>query len=99
MEMYLGPMEYDTVKALGRGVEQTMNLGAAWIIRPIAEYVMIPLFKFLHLFIPNFGIVIIIFSLIIKIGVTSADTHEHEGDASDAGVDAVDERGEGEVQG
>jgi YidC/Oxa1 family membrane protein insertase len=66
VEVYLGPMEYDTVKALGRGVEGTMNLGAAWIIRPIAEYVMIPLFQFLHLFIANWGIVIIVFSLIIK---------------------------------
>jgi YidC/Oxa1 family membrane protein insertase len=46
-----------------------MHLGAAWIIRPISEYVMIPLFQFLHLFIPNFGIVIIVFSLIIKVGL------------------------------
>ena len=69
VEMYLGPMEYDTVKAVGRGLEGTMNLGAAWIIRPISEYVMIPLFQFLRIFIPNYGIVIIVFSLIIKIAL------------------------------
>ncbi len=69
IEMYLGPLEYDTVKALGVGVEQTMNLGAAWIIRPIAEYVMLPLMQFLRLFIPNYGVVIILFSLIIKAGL------------------------------
>lgn len=66
VEVYMGPMEYDTVKAVGRGVEQTMNLGAAWIIRPISEYVMIPLLRFLRMFIPNYGVVIIVFSIIIK---------------------------------
>jgi YidC/Oxa1 family membrane protein insertase len=44
-----------------------MSLGAAWIIRPISEYVMIPLFNLLHIFIPNFGFVIIVFSIIIKV--------------------------------
>jgi YidC/Oxa1 family membrane protein insertase len=38
-----------------------------FVVRPIAEYLLLPLFKFLHLFIPNYGFVIIVFSLIIKI--------------------------------
>jgi YidC/Oxa1 family membrane protein insertase len=67
--VYLGPLEYDRMKAFGNGLESTMNLGAAWIIRPISEYVMIPLFKFLRWFIPNYGVVIIVFSLIIKIAL------------------------------
>jgi YidC/Oxa1 family membrane protein insertase len=67
LDLYLGPMEYGTVKALDRGLERTIPLGAAWIIRPIAEYVMIPLFEFLRWFIPNYGLVIIVFSIIIKI--------------------------------
>jgi len=69
MDVYIGPLEYDRMKALGQGLEATMNLGAAWIIRPISEYVMIPLFKFLRWFIPNYGVVIIVFSLIIKIAL------------------------------
>ncbi len=44
-----------------------MSLGAAWIIRPISEYVIIPLFQFLHFFVPNYGIVLILFSFIVKI--------------------------------
>lgn len=67
IQVFLGPMQYDVVKSYGRGLEQMMSLGAAWIIRPIAEYVMIPLFEFLRSFIPNYGVVIIIFSIIIKI--------------------------------
>jgi YidC/Oxa1 family membrane protein insertase len=69
IDVYLGPLEYDRIKEFGVGLEQTMNLGAAWIIRPISEYVMIPLIKFLRMFIPNYGIVIIVFSIIIKIAL------------------------------
>ncbi|HUI10898.1 MAG TPA: membrane protein insertase YidC [Bacteroidota bacterium] len=67
--VFLGPLDYDIIKGYDRGLDQIMSLGAAWIIRPIAEYVMIPLFKFLHMFIPNYGWVIIIFSVIIKLAL------------------------------
>jgi YidC/Oxa1 family membrane protein insertase len=69
VQVFIGPLQYDIIKGFGRGLEQTMSLGAAWIIRPISEYVMIPLFKFLRSFIPNYGLVIIIFSIIIKIAL------------------------------
>jgi YidC/Oxa1 family membrane protein insertase len=45
-----------------------MSLGWSFI-RPISEYVMIPLFQFLHMFIPNYGWVIVVFSIIIKIAL------------------------------
>ncbi|MBP1691683.1 MAG: yidC [Bacteroidetes bacterium] len=67
VSVYLGPLEYDGVKGLGVGLEQVMNLGAAWIIRPISEYLMIPLFTVLKAVIPNYGWVIVVFSLIIKV--------------------------------
>ncbi len=67
--VYLGPLDFDIVKGYGRGLEQIMSLGSAWIIRPISEYVMIPLFQFLHMFIPNYGWVIIVFSIIIKLAL------------------------------
>ncbi len=65
--VYLGPLDYDIVRSYEQGLEEMMNLGAAWVIRPIAEYVMIPLFSFLKMLIPNYGVVIIVFSFIIKI--------------------------------
>ncbi len=65
--VFLGPLDFNIVKSYGHNLDRIMNLGWAWIIRPIAEYVMIPLFHFLHLFIPNFGFVIIAFSIIIKV--------------------------------
>lgn len=66
-ELFLGPLDFDVIKSYKVDLDQIMSLGAAWIIRPIAEYFMIPLFQFLRSFIPNYGIVIIIFSIIIKI--------------------------------
>lgn len=67
--VFLGPLDFDIIKSYAAGLDQIMSLGAAWIIRPISEWVMIPLFQFLRSFIPNYGVVIIIFSLIIKIAL------------------------------
>ena len=67
--VFLGPLDFGLVKSYGHNLDQIMSLGATWIIRPIAEYVLIPLFHFLHLFIPNYGFVIIVFSLIIKLAL------------------------------
>ena len=69
--IYLGPVDYDILKNYGRRFEAIVDFGSffglKFIVRPIAEYVLLPLFNFLHGFIPNFGIVIIVFSIIIKI--------------------------------
>jgi YidC/Oxa1 family membrane protein insertase len=69
MTVYLGPIDYDRLREYGRGLENTMSLGAAWVIRPISEYIMIPLLTFLRGLIPNYGVVIIVFSIIIKIAL------------------------------
>ncbi len=63
--VFLGPIDFNLVKSYGRGLDQVMSLGAAWIIRPIAEYIMIPIFQFLRMLIPNYGVVIIVFAIII----------------------------------
>lgn len=69
--LYIGPVDYDILKSQGNNLEKIVDFGSffglKFIVRPIAEYVLLPLFGFLHMFIPNYGIVIIVFSLIIKI--------------------------------
>ncbi|HOJ05754.1 MAG TPA: membrane protein insertase YidC [Bacteroidota bacterium] len=65
--LFMGPMDYDILKEQYPGLEQTMHLGWAFVVRPFSEYLVMPLFSFLHGFIPNFGIVIIIFSILIKL--------------------------------
>ncbi|MHB1685903.1 MAG: membrane protein insertase YidC [Ignavibacteriaceae bacterium] len=70
-DLYIGPADYDILKTYGHDLDAIVDfgsfLGIKFIIRPIAEYVLLPLFDFLHRFISNYGIVIIIFSLIIKL--------------------------------
>jgi YidC/Oxa1 family membrane protein insertase len=65
---YIGPLEFSTIKGYDRGLDQIMSLGWSWI-RPITEYIFIPLFRFLHTFISNYGLVIIIFSILIKLAL------------------------------
>jgi YidC/Oxa1 family membrane protein insertase len=67
--VFMGPLDFDIVKSYGVHLDLMMSLGAAWVIRPIAEYVMIPLFQFLKIIIPNYGVVLIIFSFIIKLAL------------------------------
>lgn len=67
LSVFFGPIEYNLLSSYGRDLELMMRLGWAWIIRPISAYVILPLFKFIHHFIANWGIVLIIFSIIVKI--------------------------------
>ncbi len=65
--VFLGPLDFDLVKSYKVNLEKMMSFGLEWIIRPISIYFMLPLFKLLHRFIPNYGFVIIVFSVIIRI--------------------------------
>ncbi len=68
--LYLGPIDYSVLKSYGKNFQTVFDFGSffglKFVIRPISEYILLPLFRFLHSFISNFGIVIIIFSIIIK---------------------------------
>ncbi|MHC1736416.1 MAG: membrane protein insertase YidC [Ignavibacteriaceae bacterium] len=69
--VYIGPVSYDILDSYGRNLEKVVDFGSffglKFIVRPIAEYLLLPLFNFLHSFISNFGLVIILFSIIIKL--------------------------------
>ena len=67
-KIFIGPIEYNLVRSYG--LEATVDLGWRFLIRPIAEYVMLPFFKLIHNYIPNYGIAIIVFSLLMKILLT-----------------------------
>jgi len=63
--VYIGPLDYDIVKSLDAGLESIMNFG--WkIIQPISKVVLWT-FRFLNSFIPNYGLVIVIFSILVKV--------------------------------
>jgi YidC/Oxa1 family membrane protein insertase len=64
---YLGPLEYFRVSTLEPPLDQTMDFGWTFLVRPISIYLLLPFFMFLHSFITNWGIVIIVFSTVIKL--------------------------------
>ncbi|HOV92475.1 MAG TPA: membrane protein insertase YidC [Candidatus Kapabacteria bacterium] len=65
MRVFLGPLNYKLTKTYG--LEGIIDLGWRFGIRQISEYFMLPLFTFIHSFVPNYGIAIIIFGVLIKI--------------------------------
>ncbi len=63
--VYIGPLQYSIVKSYHVQLERMMNFG--WkIIRPISKLVLWCLTK-LFIVIPNYGFVIIIFSILVKL--------------------------------
>lgn len=64
-DIFIGPLEYDLVKSLG--LQELVSLGWRYGIRQINEYFLLPLFTFIHKFVPNYGVSIIIFSILIKL--------------------------------
>ncbi|MCU0344818.1 MAG: membrane protein insertase YidC [Ignavibacterium sp.] len=71
--LFIGPVDYKELESYGRNLVKIVDFGSffglKFIVRPIAEYVLLPLFQFINSFIPNYGVVLIIFSIIIKIVV------------------------------
>ncbi|HEY3250181.1 MAG TPA: membrane protein insertase YidC [Ignavibacteria bacterium] len=70
VKVYLGPVDYNILKSYNMEMERTMRFSLDFIVRPIAQYAILPFFLFLHKFISNWGIVIIIFSIIMKLVLT-----------------------------
>jgi len=72
--LYLGPVQYDTLKTYNANYDAIYDFGSffglKFITRPISEYLLQPLFTFLHSIFPNYGIVIILFSILIKLALS-----------------------------
>ncbi|MCF6222317.1 MAG: membrane protein insertase YidC [Flavobacteriaceae bacterium] len=67
MNMYYGPVDYNIlIKYEGKQLDRIVSLG--WgIFRWINKFAFIPVFSFLSSFIGNFGIVIILLTLVVRI--------------------------------
>ncbi len=68
--IYLGPVDYEILKSYDMNLQSTMRFSLDFLVRPIAQYAILPFFLFIHKFISNWGIVIIIFSIVMKIVLT-----------------------------
>ena len=68
-EFYFGPNHYRTLQSYGQKYEKTIPLGG-WLVGWFTRFVIIPLFDFLHRYIANFGIIILLMTIFIKIVVS-----------------------------
>jgi YidC/Oxa1 family membrane protein insertase len=62
---YAGPIDYDLLKSYNLGLDEMVNLGWRWIVRPFS-LALLWLFQTLHSLLSNYGLVIVVFALIIK---------------------------------
>ena len=67
-EFYFGPNSYRGLKAYGHSYEKVIPLGGK-VIGVFTKYVIIPLFDWLHRSISNYGIIILLMTIFIKIVV------------------------------
>ena len=65
-EFYFGPNDYSTLKKYDQSYEKIIPLGG-WLVGWISRFVIIPIFDFLGKFISNYGLIILLLTLIIKL--------------------------------
>lgn len=69
-ELYLGPMKYYDVKNFNEHAFDMVEVGYGWIrwfSDPFVRFIVIPFFTFFSGFIPNYGVLIIIFAASVKL--------------------------------
>jgi YidC/Oxa1 family membrane protein insertase len=70
MEFYFGPSSYPDLKKYNIGLENVIPLGYgifAWFAEPICKYFIIPVFYFLNKYISNYGIIILIMTVLLRV--------------------------------
>ena len=68
-EFYFGPNDYTILKKYGQEYEKIISLGG-WLVGWISRFVIIPCFNFLGKFITNYGLIILLMTIIIKIVIS-----------------------------
>ena len=65
-DFYLGPNDYRTLKSYDQKYEKIVPLGG-WMVNWFSRLIIIPCFDFLGKFIHNYGLVILLMTLLIKL--------------------------------
>lgn len=66
MKFYFGPNHYQTLKQYDLDLDRLVNLGYS-VLRYVNSVIVIPVFNFLRNYIDNFGIIILLLTLFIKL--------------------------------
>ena len=67
-QFYFGPSDFKTLKSYNQKYEKIIPLGG-WLVGWFTKFVIIPLFDFLNRYIANYGLIILIMTIIIKLVV------------------------------
>ncbi len=68
-EFYFGPNNYRTLRSYDRNYEKVVTIGGR-LIGLITRFVIIPCFEFLSRFISNYGIIILLMTILIKLVIS-----------------------------
>ena len=69
-EMFLGPLDYYELRDYDEHAYDVVEIGYAlirWFADPLVRYLVIPFFTFGSMFISNYGVLIILFGVIVKL--------------------------------
>ena len=69
-DLYYGSNNYQELKRMKNGLHQIIPLGwgiFAWMSAPVNKWFIIPMFNFLNDFMKNYGLIILIMTIVIKI--------------------------------
>ena len=68
-EFYFGPNDYNTLKKYDLKYEKIIPLGG-WLVGWISRFVIIPCFNFLGKFVSNYGLIILLMTILIRIVIS-----------------------------
>lgn len=81
MDFYYGPTKLRDLKAMDRGYDRMLPLGWTIISKSISRYLIVPVFNFLERFNWNYGIIILVFTLLIRLVLLPLVYKSYQGSA------------------
>ncbi len=81
MHFYFGPTKYRDLRAMHRDFEKMLPLGWWIFSKFVSRYLIIPVFNFLETFNWNYGIIIIVFTILLRLVLFPLTFKSYQGSA------------------
>ena len=81
MGLYYGPTKYRALRSMHRSYEKMLPLGWWVISKFVSRILIIPTFNFLEHFITNYGIIVIVFTLLLRLVLFPMTFKSYQGTA------------------
>ena len=81
MGFYFGPTKYRDLRRMHRGYDRMLPLGWTIISKSVSRYIIIPVFNLFERFISNYGLIVIIFTLLLRLVLLPFMYKSYEGGA------------------